>query len=154
MPIARHTAEQHAQHQIAAVAFSLRLKDYTDIMTKIAKAKKAVIENGKWKTYEDCVDEIGEYVTDPKQDYLIEDFKAYVAACEAEYPKHGITIVEPGMIPERKENKAMQDAKIELFKIASEIISFDYTTLLHASVADQNQFLTVACKAVGVEITL
>lgn len=149
----RHTAAQYVAHKIAAKKFVECLNAYNDIMTKIQAAKQAVIDSGKWKTFEDCVEEIGEYVTDARQDYLIEDFDAFVIACEAEYPKHGV-VSESGVIPEITAFENMKNAKTELIKVVCSVINADAQSIFHACINDQNEFLTLACKSVGINVEI
>ena len=150
----RHTAAQYSAHQIAAKKFVECLNAYNDIMAKIQTAKQMVIDSGKWKTFDDCVEEIGEYVTDARQDYLIEDFDAFVVACEAEYPKHGVRVAIPGMIPEYAELENLKQSKIELINVVCSVIKTKAQSIFHASIIDQNEFLTLACKAVGINMEI
>lgn len=150
----RHTAAQYVKHEAAAKKFVECLNAYNDIMARIAVAKQAVIDSGKWKTFDDCVEEIGEYVTDARQDYLIEDFDAFVVACEAEYPKHGVRVAIPGMIPEHAELENLKQAKTELIEVVCSVIKTTAQSIFHASIIDQNKFLTLACKAVGINVEI
>ena len=150
----RHTAAQYVKHEAAAKKFVECLNAYNDIMSRITAAKQAVIDSGKWKTFEDCVEEIGEFVTDARQDYLIEDFDAFVIACEAEYPKHGVHVVIPGMIPEYVELENLKQSKTELINVVCSVIKTDAKSIFHASIVDQNKFLTLACKAVGIDVEI
>ena len=150
----RHTAAQYSAHQIAAKKFVECLNAYNDIMAKIQTAKQAVIDSAKWKTFEDSVEEIGEFVTDARQDYLIEDFDAFVLACEAEYPKHGVQVAIPGMIPEYVELENLKQSKTVLINVVCSVIKADAQPILHASIIDQNEFLTLACKSVGINMEI
>jgi len=150
----RHTAAQYVKHEAAAKKFVECLNAYNDIMTKIQAAKQAVIDSGMWKTFEDCVEEIGEYVTDARQDYLIEDFDSFMIACEAEYPKHGVVVSESGVIPEITAFENMKNAKTELINVVCSVINADAQPIFHACINDQNEFLTLACKSVGINVEI
>lgn len=59
-------------------------------MSRITTAKKNVLNACNWITDAQFVEYVGEVITDPSNDFMLADFDAYVIACEAEYPKHGL----------------------------------------------------------------
>lgn len=149
-----HTIAQYAAHEAVAFNFVKCVNAYNDIMAHITAAKQDVLNANTWATDAEFVADVGAVITDPSNDFMLADFDAYVLACEAEYPKHGVIVTESGLVPEHAAYDAMTKARTALIKVVCEITGVESSGVLNASIVKQNEFASLACEAVGIKIKL
>ena len=123
-------------------------------MARITAAKQNVLNACKWTTDAEFVECVGEVITDPSNDFMLADYDSFVVACEAEYPKHGVVVAESGLVPEHEAFDAMSNARTDLIKVVCEIAGINLGTIMSASIIKQNEFATLACKAVGFNVEI